>query len=236
VPGIVLHGPSGCGKSMLARVIASQARASFIAVQATDIFSMYLGESEARLRAIFSRARKALPCIVFLDELDAIAIKRDGGDTGDAVGSVYARVLSTLLNEMDGMEGRAEGLLILAATCRIDAIDAALLRPGRLQEVIQLRLPDPQRDFVPILTVACDGIPLAEGVELQRLVDELLMPIVGIRQGGRGAGEVTVTAAELRAFCREAAMEALRQDIHGSTVQWTHFKKAQRRLWPQVSL
>lgn len=269
VPGILLHGPSGCGKSMLARIIAAEARASFICVQATDVFSMYLGESEARLRALFSRARRALPCILFLDEIDAMAAKRDGDD-GTAAGSVYSRVLSTLLNEMDGVQGRADGLLILAATCRKEAVDAALLRPGRLQvgvraravtvckgrwhrpllipptsqrprkavmlladrycctcslqEAVHVRLPDPHRDFLPILQVAARGVPLSPEVDLQRIVDHLLLPLT--------LAPSAITPAELQALCREAAMEALREDIGSWQVCWRHFETATRRLWP----
>ena len=130
--GILLHGPSGCGKSFLARILACECHANFVELPASEIFSPFLGDSEARLRAAFARARSALPCIIFLDELDSMAAERESGGEGEAA-SVYGRVLSTLLNEMDGVSGRADGLLVLAATNRLEAVDAALLRPGRLQ-------------------------------------------------------------------------------------------------------
>jgi SpoVK/Ycf46/Vps4 family AAA+-type ATPase len=97
-----------CGKTLLARVIAAESRANFIEVRATEVLSKYLGDSEARLRGMFEKARGAAPCIVFIDELDALAANREGGDEG-AAGAVYARLLSTLLNEMDGVSGRDGG-------------------------------------------------------------------------------------------------------------------------------
>jgi SpoVK/Ycf46/Vps4 family AAA+-type ATPase len=227
VPGILLHGPSGCGKSMLAQVIAAEARASFVHVHATDIFSAYLGESEARLRAVFARARRAAPCILFLDELDAMAAQRGHGEEGGDASSVYARVLSTLLNEMDGIGGRAAQVLVLAATNRIEAVDAALLRPGRLQEQVLVPLPDPHADLEPILRVACRGVPLAPGVDLQRVAQEVLGPV---------AGRKSVTPAQVVALCREAAMESLREDRRAEQVDHRHFQRAAARLWGAQSL
>lgn len=151
----------------------------------------YLGETEAKLRALFSRARAAAPCILFLDELDAITAKRgDGGDGGGdgsgGAGSVHARVLSTLLNEMDGVASTSAssgggtavagaaagaaggGVLVLAATNRRDALDAALLRPGRLHESVELGVPA-REDREGVLRVHAGRLPLAAGVDLVRL-------------------------------------------------------------------
>lgn len=149
----------------------------------------YLGETEAKLRALFSRARAAAPCILFLDELDAITAKRgdgdDGGEGGGGAGSVHARVLSTLLNEMDGVAstssassgaaaaggagaGTGGGVLVLAATNRRDALDAALLRPGRLHESVELGVPA-RGDREGVLRVHAGRLPLAAGVDLARL-------------------------------------------------------------------
>jgi len=144
-----------------------------------------LGETEAKLRALFSRARAAAPCILFLDELDAITAKRgDGGDADGGAGSVHARVLSTLLNEMDGVAstssgaaagrgrrgetGAGGGVLVLAATNRRDALDAALLRPGRLHESVELGVPG-REDREGVLRVHAGRLPLAAGVDLARL-------------------------------------------------------------------
>lgn len=151
----------------------------------------YLGETEAKLRALFSRARAAAPCILFLDELDAITAKRggdggdDGGEGGGGAGSVHARVLSTLLNEMDGVAstsasaaggtsgagaggGSGGGVLVLAATNRRDALDAALLRPGRLHESVELGVPG-REDREGVLRVHAGRLPLAAGIDLARL-------------------------------------------------------------------
>lgn len=148
----------------------------------------YLGETEAKLRALFSRARAAAPCILFLDELDAITAKRgDGGsDSGEGSGSVHARVLSTLLNEMDGVASTSSaspsvtggaaaraaagggGVLVLAATNRRDALDAALLRPGRLHESVELGVPGAE-DRKGVLRVHAGRLPLAAGVDLEML-------------------------------------------------------------------
>lgn len=153
----------------------------------------YLGETEARLRALFARARSAAPCILFLDELDAITAKRgddngDGGEGGGGAGSVHARVLSTLLNEMDGVAstsapassssggvtgsgsgaGAGGGVLVLAATNRKGALDAALLRPGRLHESVELGVPG-REDREGVLRVHVGCLPLAAGVDLARL-------------------------------------------------------------------
>lgn len=154
----------------------------------------YLGETEAKLRALFSRARAAAPCILFLDELDAITAKRgDGGDGGGDAGSVHARVLSTLLNEMDGVASSSGGsstrapssssgetgaggsggscgggVLVLAATNRRGALDAALLRPGRLHESVELGVPG-REDREGVLRVHAGRLPLAPGTDLARL-------------------------------------------------------------------
>lgn len=150
----------------------------------------YLGETEAKLRTLFARARAAAPCILFLDELDAITARRgDSGSSSSGTGGaegVYARVLSTLLNEMDGLAGRASmvgrgsagakraasagsaNVLVLAATNRIDALDAALLRPGRLHESVELGLPG-KEDREGVLRVHASRLPLSSGVDLERL-------------------------------------------------------------------
>jgi len=221
-PGILLHGPSGCGKSLLARVLAAEAKANFVELSATEVFSPFLGDSEARLRAAFARARRASPCILFLDELDAMAAGREGlngdgssggggGGPSSSSGGVYARVLSTLLNEMDGVSTEADGggLVVLAATNRVEAVDAALLRPGRLQEAILVPLPRPERDFLPILEVATARMPLAQDVDLATLVRERLAPLA------LAAGPVAITPATLGALAREAALVCLREAVEG---------------------
>ncbi|CAN0145597.1 unnamed protein product, partial [Hapterophycus canaliculatus] len=193
--GALLYGPSGCGKSLVAQVLAAECLANFLWVRSSELLSRYLGETEAKLRALFSRARAAAPCILFLDELDAITAKRgDGGDGdgGGEAGSVHARVLSTLLNEMDGVASSGGGgtptpssggavagggsgasrggggVLVLAATNRRGALDAALLRPGRLHESVELGVPG-REDREGVLRVHAGRLPLAPGTDLERL-------------------------------------------------------------------
>jgi SpoVK/Ycf46/Vps4 family AAA+-type ATPase len=220
-PGILLHGPSGCGKSLLARVLAAEAKANFVELPATEVFSPFLGDSEARLRAAFARARRASPCILFLDELDAMAAGREGltaadGGSSSSSGGVYARVLSTLLNEMDGVstEAGGGGLVVLAATNRVEAVDAALLRPGRLQEAILVPLPTPEQDYLPILQVATARMPLAADVDLAALVRERLAPLAAA--GTAAGGAVSITPATLGALAREAALVCLREAVGGA--------------------
>ncbi|CAB1096878.1 unnamed protein product [Ectocarpus sp. CCAP 1310/34] len=231
--GALLYGPSGCGKSLVAQVLATECLANFLWVRSSELLSRYLGETEAKLRALFSRARAAAPCILFLDELDAITAKRgdggggDEGEGGGGAGSVHARVLSTLLNEMDGVacgEGGGTsaswpsptgggGVLVLAATNRRGALDAALLRPGRLHESVELGFPG-KEDREGVLRVHAGRLPRgAAGIDLARLSQDDV-------SGG-------LTCADLEAACRDAAMMAVREDLHGAReVRPEHLRKA----------
>ena len=136
--GILLAGPPGCGKTMLAKALASQSGVNFISVKGPELLSKYVGESERGLREIFHKARQAAPCMIFFDEIDSLAPARGsgGGDSG-----VTERVLSQLLTELDGIE-ELKGVLVLAATNRLDRLDQALLRPGRLAEIINFPMPN----------------------------------------------------------------------------------------------
>lgn len=138
--GALLYGPPGCGKTLLARAAASSVGANFIAVSGPELLDKWLGGSEARVREVFAAARASAPCIVFFDEVDALATRRDGGGGVGAAagGGTEARVLDQLLTEMDGVGGR-KGVLVLAATNRPEAIDPALLRPGRVDHVCLVR-------------------------------------------------------------------------------------------------
>jgi len=140
--GILMHGPPGCSKTTLARSVAAKSGHAFFTLSGADVYSPFVGDAERTVREVFAKARLALPAVVFLDEIDALVGKR--GMTqgeGDEASSVQSRVLSTLLNEMDGLVA-AHGLLVLAATNRVDMVDAALLRPGRFDRVINVPLPD----------------------------------------------------------------------------------------------
>src|SRR5712691_4101091 len=192
--GILLHGAPGCGKTLLAKALARESEVNFIAVKGPELMSKYVGESERGMREVFKKARQAAPCIVFFDEIDALAPRRGtvGGESHAA-----ERVVSQLLTEMDGIED-LKGIWVLAATNRLDMIDPALLRPGRFDLLFALPAPD-EAGRLAILRVHTRGKPLAEDVDLQALASE-------------SAGWI---GADLEAWCREATTAALREFLAG---------------------
>lgn len=187
--GVLLQGPPGTGKTLLVKAVARQSGANFISVKGPELLSKYVGESEKGVRDVFRKARQAAPCIVFFDEIDGIAPRR--GTSGDA--HVSERVVAQLLSEMDGVED-LRGVLVLAATNRVDVLDPALLRPGRFDRVVEIGLPE-EGDRLAILQVHGRGRPLAADVDL---------PELARRTEG-------FTGAELEKLLREAAMVALRE-------------------------
>uniref|UniRef100_A0A7S2RHQ3 AAA+ ATPase domain-containing protein n=1 Tax=Mucochytrium quahogii TaxID=96639 RepID=A0A7S2RHQ3_9STRA len=213
VSGIILHGPTGCGKTLFANCLASESKCNFVSVKASELLSMYLGESERLIRQLFARARKASPCILFLDELDALATKRnlEGGDNVDGVGN---RVLATLLNEMDGVSD-SQGVIVLAASNRYENIDAALLRPGRLGSAVFIPLPGTE-DCINVLRTCCAEIPLDPAVDIELIAQRM----------------VGASCAALQGLCTEAAMLAMREAIETDTpstdvfVHARHFENA----------
>jgi len=190
--GIILYGPPGTGKTLLAKAVATRAGVNFISVKGPTVFSKYVGESEKAVRNLFRRARQASPCIIFIDELDAVASRRGGGQED---GGVAERVVSQLLLEMDGVEG-LQGVVVLAATNRIDLIDPALLRPGRFDLQLEVPLPD-QAARLAILRIHLRHRPVAPDVDLVRL----------------GSWCEGFSGADLAAVCREAAMIMVREQI-----------------------
>ena len=187
--GILLHGPPGTGKTMLARAVASESGVNFVRVAGPELFDQYVGESERAVRKLFERARQAAPTVVFLDELDAIASRR--GDTQE----VTERVVSQLLTELDGAAADPN-LMVLAATNRLEAIDPALLRPGRLERHVLVPAPD-EAARKAILSVKTRDKPLSEDVDLDALATEL--------DG--------YTGADIEALVREASMRAIRDAV-----------------------
>jgi len=186
--GVLLYGPPGCGKTLLAKAVANESGANFIAINGPEIMSKFYGESEARLREVFKEAEENAPSIIFIDEVDAIAPKRE-----EVMGEVERRVVSQLLTLMDGLKGRGQ-VIVIAATNRPEAVDPALRRPGRFDREIAIGMPD-KRGRREILQVHVRNMPLAEDVNLDELAD--------ITHG--------FTGADLAALCREAAMRALRR-------------------------
>ena len=186
--GVLLYGPPGTGKTLLAKAVANESQAYFISINGPEIMSKFYGESEQRLREIFEEAKKHAPAIIFIDEIDAIAPKRD-----EVMGEVERRVVAQLLALMDGLEARGN-VIVIAATNRPNAIDPALRRPGRFDREIEVPLPDKQ-GRLEILQIHTRNMPLAEDVDLNELAE--------ITHG--------YTGADLAALVREAAMHALRR-------------------------
>ncbi|PAA65108.1 hypothetical protein BOX15_Mlig026283g1 [Macrostomum lignano] len=160
--GVLFYGPPGCGKTLLAKAIANECQANFISIKGPELLTMWFGESEANIRDIFDKARQAAPCVLFFDELDSIA-KARGGSVGDA-GGASDRVINQLLTEMDGMTSK-KTVFIIGATNRPDIIDPAILRPGRLDQLIYIPLPD-EGSRLAILKANLRKSPIAKDVDL----------------------------------------------------------------------
>jgi transitional endoplasmic reticulum ATPase len=163
--GVLFYGPPGCGKTLLAKAIANECQANFISVKGPELLTMWFGESEANVREIFDKARQSAPCVLFFDELDSIANQR-GSSSGDA-GGAADRVLNQLLTEMDGM-GSKKTVFIIGATNRPDIIDSALMRPGRLDQLIYIPLPD-EKSRLSIFKANLRKSPLAPDVDIETL-------------------------------------------------------------------
>ncbi|XP_005182894.1 transitional endoplasmic reticulum ATPase TER94 [Musca domestica] len=191
--GVLFYGPPGCGKTLLAKAIANECQANFISVKGPELLTMWFGESEANVRDIFDKARSAAPCVLFFDELDSIA-KARGGNVGDA-GGAADRVINQILTEMDGM-GAKKNVFIIGATNRPDIIDPAILRPGRLDQLIYIPLPD-DKSREAILKANLRKSPLAKDVDLSY--------IAKVTQGFSGA--------DLTEICQRACKLAIRQAI-----------------------
>jgi transitional endoplasmic reticulum ATPase len=166
--GILLHGPSGTGKTMLAKAVATESETNFISVKGPELISKWVGESERGIREIFRRARQASPCVIFFDEIDSIAPTRGGGMEG-GVHSSTERMVSQLLTEMDGIQ-EIHGVVVLAATNRVDMIDTALLRPGRFDKIVYVPKPE-VKTRQKILEIHTKGKPLNRDVDLRRIAE-----------------------------------------------------------------
>ena len=186
--GVLLYGPPGTGKTLLAKAVANESNAHFISISGPEIMSKFYGESEARLREIFKEAKEKAPSIIFIDEIDSIAPKRE-----EVTGEVERRVVSQLLSLMDGLEARGK-VIVIAATNRPNAIDPALRRPGRFDREIEIKVPD-KRGRLEILQIHTRNMPLDTDVDQDR--------VAAVTHGFVGA--------DLEYLCKEAAMKCLRR-------------------------
>jgi transitional endoplasmic reticulum ATPase len=198
--GILMYGSPGCGKTLIAKALASESEANFFIINGPEIMNKYYGETEARLRDIFKEARESSPSIIFIDEIDAIAPKRE-----EAFGDVEKRVVAQLLALMDGMSDRGQ-VIVLGATNRAESLDPALRRPGRFDREIEIGVANAE-GRLEILQIHTRGMPLSDDIDLQELASEL-----------HG-----YTGADIKALCREAAMKALRRylpeiDLEGNKI------------------
>ncbi|XP_021537150.1 ATPase family protein 2 homolog isoform X2 [Neomonachus schauinslandi] len=212
--GVLLYGPPGCSKTMIAKALANESGLNFLAIKGPELMNKYVGESERAVREIFRKARAVAPSIIFFDELDALAVER-GSSLG--AGNVADRVLAQLLTEMDGIE-QLKDVTILAATNRPDRIDKALMRPGRIDRIIYVPLPDAatRRE---IFNLQFHSMPISNDVDL----DELILQTD------------TYSGAEIIAVCREAALLALEEDIQANCIMRRHFTQALSTVTPRIS-
>jgi transitional endoplasmic reticulum ATPase len=190
--GILLYGPPGTGKTLLAKAVAFEAGVNFISIKGPELLSRWIGESEKGVREIFRKARQASPCIIFFDEIDSVAPRRGS----DVASHVVDRVISQFLTEMDGIED-LKGIVVLAATNRIDIIDPALLRNGRFDIQLEIGLPDTDTRLAIFKVHTCNKI-LADDIDLRALAEKT--------KGCCGA--------DIAGFCRKAALGAIRDRIH----------------------
>ncbi len=211
--GILLYGPPGTGKTLLAKAVAKESEANFIQIKGPSLLSMWVGKSEEGIRKVFERARQVAPCIVFFDEIDALAGKR-GIEQGT---KVTERVLNQLLAEMDGLE-EIKGVTIIGATNRPDMLDPALLRPGRFDRVILVDVPDAS-SRKKIFEVHTRNTPLGKDVNLNDFV-RMTDGFVG---------------ADVESLIRESAMHALRRDRNSKSVTREDFNEAFKKIMPSVS-
>ncbi len=211
--GILLYGPPGTGKTLLAKAVATESEANFIQVKGPSLLSMWVGKSEEGVRKIFERARQVAPCIIFFDEIDAMAGKR-GMDSGT---KVTERVLNQLLAEMDGLEN-LNNVIVIGATNRPDMLDSALLRPGRFDKILLVDAPD-EKSRENILKIHTKGMPLAKNVDIAEIARDT----------------IGYTGADLEALAREAAMLALRESHDAKEVRKKHFDEALNKVRPSVT-
>jgi transitional endoplasmic reticulum ATPase len=203
--GFLLFGPPGTGKTLMAKAVAREANANFVATKSSDLLSKWFGESEQQVSRLFARARQVAPTVIFIDEIDSLVPARGGG-LGEP--QVTERVVNTILAEMDGLE-ELQGVVVIGATNRPNLLDPALLRPGRFDELVYVPVPD-EAGREHILRIQTQGMPLAEDVDLAEIAR-------------RTPG---YTGADLGDVVRRAGLSALRQDLETAAIRQAEFEKA----------
>lgn len=209
--GLLMFGPPGCSKTMIAKALATESNLNFISIKGSDLFSMWVGESEKAVRDLFIKARQLAPCIIFFDEIDAIGGERESGS------SVKERVLAQILTEIDGVNV-LKNVIIIAATNRPDLIDTALMRPGRLDRIVYVQLPDMETRRE-IFKIKLRNIPVTSDVDVDVLVQKT--------EGYSGA--------EIEGICKEAALKALEDSFDIQEISMAYFQQALDILKPRTS-
>jgi transitional endoplasmic reticulum ATPase len=212
IKGILLYGPPGTGKTLLAKAVANECEANFISISGAQVLTKYVGESEKTVREIFKKARQASPCVLFIDEIDAIATKRTGH--GDGGTMVTERIVDTMLTEMDGLRS-LKNVVVIAATNRPDILDPALMRPGRFDRIIEIVPPD-EAARLEIFKIATSKMPLDKEVSLKELSK--------ITEG--------YTGADIDNLVREAGMTAIREGAR--RVMPRHFEMSFKAIVPSI--
>ncbi|KZT52569.1 AAA-domain-containing protein [Calocera cornea HHB12733] len=207
--GVLLYGPPGCSKTLTAKALATESGINFLAVKGPELLNKFVGESERAIREIFRKARAAAPSIIFFDEIDALGSSRT---SGDSAGSSHEGMLTTLLNEMDGIQ-ELVGVTIVAATNRPDVIDAALMRPGRLDRILYVGPPDLDARHE-ILKIRTAKMAVEPGLDLH----DLAVKTTGC------------SGAEIVGLCQDAALSAMKEDIQAPFVGIKHFSEAVRNV------
>jgi transitional endoplasmic reticulum ATPase len=210
--GVLFYGPPGCGKTLIAKAIARQSQANFISIKGPQLLSMWVGESEGNLRDIFNKARMASPCVLFFDEIDSVASQR-GSHNGDS--GVADRVVNQLLTEMDGI-GAKKDVFVIAATNRPELLDSALMRPGRLDRILLIPLPD-EESRLAIFKASLRKTPLEDGIDLHVLAKNT----------------VGYSGADLKEICQKACGLAMKETVRARELAFENRAKLEAEAQEQ---